>query len=132
VSSNVFPILPLVQPGKSARASYATRDLVAVSGKRVSAAWRSSAIRRIQFTVKLRTWKYCPSPWAAYLESDLLDLWVTTHKGKWDSWLLDNSTGLYWRGGPSQPRVRFVTDEPEIDEEQPGLYVANLELETVL
>ena len=132
MSSNVFPIFPTVQAGKAARPTFATRDLVAVSGKRVSASWRSSAVRFIKFNVSLRSWKAAPAPWASYTEQELFDAWVVTHKGKADSWLLDNSTGLYWRGGPAQPRVRFVTDEPEIDEEQPGLYVAQVELETVL
>ena len=132
MSDNVFPILPLVEPKKAAFPTFASRDLRSVSGKRVTAAWRSSAIRIIRFNVRLRSWKAAPAPWAAYMEQELFDAWVVTHKGKADSWLLDNSTGLYWRGGPAQPRVRFASDEPEIEEEQLGVYLAQVELETVL
>jgi hypothetical protein len=139
VSSNIFPILPLIQPATSARPTYATRDLVAVSGKRISVAWRASSITALSFRLRLRSWKMAPNEtgsggqnWASYTEPDLFLAFFNTHKGKWDSWLLNNTAGAYWRGGPTQPRVRFTSDECPIVEDSPGLYTADVELETVL
>jgi hypothetical protein len=135
MSTNVFPILPLVQVKKSAPPTYSTKDLVAVSGKRVSAAWRVTPIVLPKFQVKLRTWRYAPSPWAAYTEPDLFLAFFNTHKGKLDSFLVDNTTRLYYPAGAADAtslRVRFVSDVCPMVEEAPGLYSADVEWESVL
>jgi len=76
--------------------------------------------------------RQCASPWAAYTEPGLFRYFFDTHRGQWDSWLLDNSTGAYDPGGASQPRVVFTTDRCPMREEHPGIYIADVELETVL
>ena len=134
MSSNVFPAnLPGMTVERSVLPSYSTRVLRAVSGKEVRAAWRSNPITRLRITFGfLRTWANAPSPWGAYTELGLIDSWHTTHKGQWDDFLLDNSTGVFIPGGASQPRVRFASDEIEKRMIVPGAWSCQFDLVTVL
>jgi hypothetical protein len=134
MSSNVFPAnLPGMTVEILQAPSYATRVLRSVSGKEVRASWRSSAITRIRVSFAfLRTGTNAPAPNAAYTELGLVEAFHTTHKGAQDSFLLDNSGGVFIPGGVSQPRVRFVDDELAKQRIVPGVWACELDLETVL
>lgn len=136
MSNNVFPILPAVQINKGARPVFSTKDLISVSGKRISVSWRPNPIIQINFVAKLRSWKYGPTgTWSTYTEPNILLAFFNTHKGKWDSFLVDNTTLLYYPAGAADAtslRVHFVSNELSMIEEQPGLYVANVSWESVL
>ena len=132
MSALVFPIMPVIWPAKAEAPIYATKVMRAPSGKSVRAASRASPIVNIRFSLWLCAARQCASPWAAYTEPGLVRYFFDTHKGRWDSWLLDNSTGAYATAGASQPRVVFTTDRLPMREEMPGIYIADFELETVL
>ena len=132
MSDLVFPVLPLVDREASSSPGYATETHRSVSGKRVAVSWRSSSIDGIRFRVTLREWVNAPvGTWGTISERALWRYFVDTHRGSWDSWLLDNSTGVYQKGGATQPRVLFRSDDPEIKQLGPGLFVADFDLEAV-
>lgn len=131
----VFPILPLVQSDKEIAGGYSTTVKKSVSGKRIAASWRVSREDTISVKIQLRDWATAPvgvGTWGTISEPALFRYFVDQHKGSADSFLLDNSTGLYLPGGASQPRVYFVEDKPPVRELLRGLYEADVEWETVL
>jgi hypothetical protein len=129
----VFPILPLVEPQAEVEPDYATKTLRAPSGKRVAASYRASPIDTIRVRLTLREWKTAPAgTWGTISERALVRYFFDTHRGSWDSFLLDNSTGVYQPGGISQPRVIFTSDKLAIRQVGAGLFVADVEWESVL
>ncbi len=133
MSSLVFPIMPLVQPEKDFAGGYATSVKKSVSGKRVAVSWRAGRIDTISVKIQLREWATAPAgPWGTINERALFQYFVDGHKGSADSFLLDNSTGLYLPGGASQPRVYFVEDRPPVHQIFRGYFEAEVEWDTVL
>lgn len=133
MSSLVFPIMPLVARDAETGGAYATATQYAVSGKRVVASYRATAIDSIRFQLTLRNWVNAPAgSWGTISERALVRYFFDTHRGAWDSWLLDNSTGVYQPGGVSQPRVIFTEDRLAFQQLGPGLFSVDMALETVL
>lgn len=124
--------MPAIDREGVASPRFATTILRNWSGKTVALSRQTSAIYEIAFKLTLRSWVMAPSPWQAATEYAFVNTWHATMKGSADTWLLDNSTGAYLPGGPTQPTVRFVDDRLEFQRMATGVYSVEFRLETVL
>jgi len=132
MSDLVFPVMPLIERAADSSPVYATKTLRTPSGKRVAASWRSSSLDSIAVKITLREWVTAPSgAWGSISERAMVRYFFTTHRGSWDSFKLDNSTGVYLPGGDSQPRVIFSKDTLSFHQEVPGLFSVAIQWEVV-
>lgn len=115
MSNNVFPILPLQSLDLSVRPEYRTKVLQAVSGKELRVSWSSSS--RTTYTLRFdaartvtsgrgdynsSTGAWTVNPSGAYTEYSVIQAFLDTHRGSWDSFLfVDPISG-------SQVRVRLI------------------------
>ena len=133
MSNLVFPIMPIILPEQEPTPEFSTDESTSPSGKRVSISYRASPIEKIVFSLYLRTWVNAPAgAWGTISEAAMFRYFFVTHRGRWDSFLLDNSTGAYCEFAGSQPRVVFTTDRLPWKKLRPGLYLAKCQLKSVL
>ena len=89
--------------------TYATKVLESVSGKEVRASWRAATRRRFRVRFNfLRDNVNCPSPNAAQTELALVQGFLSTHRGSWDSFAFTDSAS-----GATGVVVRLVEDSIE-------------------
>ncbi len=131
MSTLTFPILPLIQPESEEEPSFETIVLRSPSGRRVTASFSDTQRQVFRVKITLRDWQTAPSPWGAYSETALFRYFLVTHKGPWDTFLLDNTGGVYLPGGATTPRVAFVDSKPKISRLGPGRYSVDVEWEVI-
>ncbi len=140
MSDNVFPALPLLDLDIQVSPAYSTKILQAVSGKEVRVSWRTAsrttyslkfqALRtgtfgRADYTASTGAWTYNPA--GAWTEYSVVQSFVATHRGSWDSFLwVEPLAG-------AQVRVRFLEDSIVYKRIASGYWaVDSLKLITVL
>jgi hypothetical protein len=128
MSAMVFPSNLAGQIQEVWTGTYATKVLESVSGKEARASWRASARRR--FKVKfdfLRDDVHCPAPNAAYHELELVQLFLSTHRGAWDSFSITDPIS-----GATGVTVRLVEDSISFTKIVDHVWSADFEVVEVL
>lgn len=106
MSALVFPTNLLGQVEESWTGTYSTKVLESVSGKEVRASYRAAVRRRFRVRFPfLRDDVHCPAPNAAYHELELVQLFLSTHRGAWDSFSITDPIS-----GSSGVIVRLIED----------------------
>lgn len=126
MSNLVFPSLPGVDINVERETIYSTTTRTSVSGKEYRTSWQASPRYRYKLKFNLRTAWSAPSPFGAYNEVSVVQAFLDTHLGSWDSFLYtDPYSG-------SQVRVRFERDNLNLKQELTGAWSCSFNLISVL
>lgn len=108
--------------------TYATKVLESVSGKEVRASWRAAPRRRFRVRFNfLRDNVNCPAPNASQTELALVQGFLSTHRGAWDSFsFTDPATGA------TGVTVRLVEDSISFEKICANVWACGFEVVEVL
>ena len=111
MSASVFPALPGLERGiRRTLVSGSTTVYQTVGGRQQRVSWQDGTRYRYSGSLWLRDHVNAPAPWASYSELEIVEWFHVSHRGGWDSFLVDD-----WRDGIRR-RVRFLSDELPVEQ----------------
>ena len=127
MSAATFPSNLAGQIFETWSSGYKTRVLESVSGKEVRASWRSSGRRRFRVIFDcLREDVHCPTPNGSYHEVELVQAFLATHKGGWDSFAIADPIS------DASVQVRLDSDSITFQRIASGIWASEFDVVEVL